>query len=412
MSGVTLKWRMSPTDLPFQDPYIGSLGDGFDPFPGVQSVKYTRGAPNEYGQFEPGTSEVVVSDPDSDLDINNPDSRFASYVQTLTAKPTRGVIEVDDGVTTTVYPLFQHFIDRIPRTQKVGGVWTQRTVECVDAFGLFALAGIKAVSYPSEATGARFGRVLDDIGWPAGRRDIDTGNATLDAYTNDADSSDKALQHLLAVISNEDGAGFMAADGTATFIERHAALTNTTVRAIFADDRSLDTGSYPTAFRYTELQPEDTEIFNDYTGSRAGGSVMTSTDTQSQGTYGPRSASPISFLVADDNQVQDALDWRLSRTKDMHERVDSLTIMPGDDLDLWATCLSLEIGDQVQVVEYPSGYTAPVVTQYIIRHLAGDIPLAIGGSSFTFQLTPASIDNWLVLDDATFGQLDANKLAY
>jgi len=64
------------------------------------------------------------------------------------------------------------------------------------------------------------------------------------------------------------------------------------------------------------------------------------------------------------------------------------------------------------VVEQPSGYDAPVETEYIIRHLNVKLPLALAASEFTFQLTPVSRDAWFVLDDATAGRLDFNKLTY
>jgi hypothetical protein len=52
------------------------------------------------------------------------------------------------------------------------------------------------------------------------------------------------------------------------------------------------------------------------------------------------------------------------------------------------------------------------VTACLIRHLEGRLPASIYASEFTFQLTPASADAWLVLDDATAGRLDFNKIAY
>lgn len=373
--------------------------------PGTQAMAYARGAPNEYGQTETGQSEIQVGDAASDLDPNNTASRW--YPNVKRGKAIRALLTIN-GVN---YPLFQHFVERLPRTARVGQVWTQRTITGVDAFGQFALAGIKGQSYEAETTGSRWDTVLFDINWPSDRRNIDTGNSSLDPITFADDSDERALSHLLEVVDNENGLGFMDAEGNARFIERHAMIANTTVQAIFADDESIDTGSYPTALKFTGLAPESTDIVNDYTGKRESGTTQTASDSASINDYGTRSQE-INFQVDSDNVVLDAINWRLSRTKDPHERVDAITVMPGTDPDKWVTLVGLEIGDNVTVVEWPPGYPAPVETQYVIRHLSVKLPTALSGAEFTFQLTPSSVDNWLVLDDAVFGKLDENKLAY
>lgn len=219
----------------------------------------------------------------------------------------------------------------------------------------------------------------------------------------------KALEHLLAVLANENGFGFIDAEGNAQFRSRHNAIVNTTLAATLADGRSID--SYPGAIPYVELHPETTDIVNDYKGKRDGGTVQYASDADSIVAYGPRSEE-ITFLLADDNEVAAALEWKLSITKDPRERIDSITVMPGTNPDWWATVVGLEIGDRILVVEWPPGYLAPVETEFFIRHMDVSIPASYHSSTFTFQLTAASTEAWLVLDDETQGRLDYNKLAY
>lgn len=406
----------------FQVAFASQPGDAtydWTTVPGSMDITYGRGAPNEYGQPETGQSDIELSDAASDMDPANADGAY--YPNVKRNKPTRALLTIN-GVN---YPLFQHFIERLPRAQRVGSSWTRRTVLGVDAFGGFALASLRTlvfpgggdppiitgVSYSSETSGARWESVLDTINWDAARRNIDTGNSTLAAYTTGDDTNVKALTHLLDVVTNENGLGFMDAEGNARFIERHAFITDTTVLATFADDESIEEGSWPTAIRYTELQPESTDVVNDYTGSREGGSIMTSSDEPSIDDYGQRSES-LSFLLTTDNDVQDALDWKLSRTKNPLERIDGIKVMPGLDADKWVTLLGLEVGSRVSVVEWPPGYAAPVEREFIIRHLAVHLPTALSGAEFTFQLTPVEADAWLVLDDPSVGKLDTGKLAY
>jgi hypothetical protein len=399
---ISLTFQVAFASQPGDDPYVWTTVGG------TQDIEYSRGAPNEYAQMETGESTVTVADADSDLDPNNAGSTH--YPNVKRGKAIRCFLTVDG----TDYPAFQHFIDRLPRAVALTN-WTQRTIKGVDAFGGFALARLDATGagFPSESSGARWGRVLDAIGWAASRRDIDTGSSNLDAYTNDSDTEEKALPHLLSVVESENGLGFMDAVGNARFIERHSFILNTTVAAVLADGVSIATGSYPTAIPYQDLQPESTDIFNQYTGKRtaSGSTVLTNEDATSVADYGPRSKD-VTLLVDSDNEVQDAIDWKLSQTKDPFERVDGITVMPGNDPARWATVLGLEVGDRILVVEQPAGYAAPVESQYIIRHLDVKLPVALSASEFTFQLTPVTRDAWFVLDDATAGQLDANKLAY
>lgn len=396
---IALTFQIAFGDDPGDDPFTWTT------VPGSMDVAYGRGAPNEFGRTETGESTVQVGDAASALDPNNADSVYYPNVRRM--KPMRAFITID----AVEYPLFQHFVERLPRIRSVGSVWTERSVVGVDAFAWFALAGLKGQSYSGEATGTRWANVLDDIDWPAGRRDLDTGNSSLDAAAFDANATTKALEHLLDVVENENGFGFMDAAGDASFIGRHAAITDTTLVATFADGRSIETGSYPDAIPYTDLRPESTDVVNDYSGKRDGGAVQTASDATSITEHGPRSDER-TYIVNSDAVVKDALDWRLSQTKDPRERVDALTVMPGSDEARWVEVLGLEVGDRVLVVEWPPGFTAPVETEFLIRHLAGRVPASYHAAEFTFQLTPVDADAWLILDDATAGRLDFNKLAY
>lgn len=398
MSVPTLTFQLALGQAPTAETFTWTT------IPGTQGVTYQRGAPNEFGRMETGESEADVGDAASDLDPNNPDAAYAPERMT----PMRAFVTVD-GVD---YPCFQHYVERLPRKRSVGAVWTERAVVGVDAFASWALASLKGRSFPSQSTGNRWWAVLSTVlGVAASRTAIDTGNSILDAATFDENDGTKALAHLLDVAENENGFGYIDAEGRARFIQRHAAITDTTLVATLAGGRSIETGDYPGAIPYTDLQPESTEIINDYSGKREAGAAQTASDAASIDAYGPRSEER-TFLVSTDAEVQSALEWRLSQTKDPHERIDALTVKPGEDLARWATVLGLDIGDRILVVEWPPGYAAPVETEFLIRHLSASIPASIKASEFTFQLTPAGADSWLILDDATAGRLDFNKLAY
>ncbi len=82
---------------------------------------------------------------------------------------------------------------------------------------------IKVCRYAQEKSGTRIGHVLDDLGWPAADRDIDTGQSDMIASGN---FDDLGVSHLRAVQEAEQGILFVAADGKMTFKDRHARLTD------------------------------------------------------------------------------------------------------------------------------------------------------------------------------------------
>lgn len=389
--------------ISFNDPWSGSFL--WTTIPGTMGVSYRRGAPNEYGRVETGESEVELGDAASALDPNNVNSPY--YPNVRRGKNMRAYMDVG-GI---IYPMFLHNIERLPRLQSVGGVWTQRGLIGVDAFAQFAKAGLKGRSYPVQTSGARWNDVVNDVGVPLARRDIDVGNSTIEAVSFASDDPIKALEHLHAVAEAENGLGFVDGSGQIRFVERHALITERTYVATLADGRSIATGNYPLAAPYVDLRYDSSEVVNTYTGRRATGAVQTASDAASITAYGPADAE-ITSVVSTDAQVKDAIDWRLARTKDHHERIDSLTLRPGNDLGRWAVALGLEVGEAVRVVEWPPGYPAPVENLFQVRHLAARIPATIQAAEFTFQLTPLDQDDWLILDDAEFGRLDYNKLAY
>jgi hypothetical protein len=228
----------------------------------------------------------------------------------------------------------------------------------------------------------------------------------------DENASVKALDHLLDVVASENGLGFMDAQGRTRFIARHALLTQfATVRAVFSDGPSLS--SYPDAVPYVDLTPETTKVVNDWSAKRDEQDAPTFAveDTSSVDEFGRRSGE-LTMLVASDEEVQSALQYRLGLTSQPFERIDSIVVKPGDDLSRWETVVSLEVGDRVKVIEQPPGFATPQPRDYFVRHIAAEIPTDLKASEFTFQLVAADTVAWFVVDDAVNGRLDENALAY
>jgi hypothetical protein len=85
--------------------------------------------------------------------------------------------------------------------------------------------------------------------------------------------------------------------------------------------------------------------------------------------------------------------------------------MPARDLTCWAACLVREPGDRITVKQNPPGGGATDTRDYIVQRIDADVNLADPVRSvFSFQLWPCDARNWLLMDDATFGRVDFNKV--
>lgn len=357
----------------------------------VRSVNYDRGAQSEFDNPQTGTGAAVLKDSLSAFDPDNTASPYYPNVVPLT--PIRATALIG-GVT---YNLFQHFVERWPRTKRVTSNYTERQISTVDAFDLFANAGLAGQVFAAEASNVRVANVLDDIPWPAGLRTIGTGNSTVSAVTFADDDETKALNHLLDIAAtSEEGLFYVDGSGAAVFVGRHDLLLSpySVSQATFSDNPVG--GEYG----YVDLTPsyDRDHIINEWRGSRQGGTtVIVQQDAASQTKYLRRTDAFTSW-VTDDTELNYQAGWRLGRTKDPLNRVESITVKPGSNTAMWQAVLGLDVGDRITVKETPPGFTVPKSGAYRIEHLDVQIPVGpVEDAAFTFQLTSADVNNYWIL---------------
>lgn len=360
----------------------------------VGSMGYQRGRQNEGARMETGTGRLTLRDPGSDFDPDNVDGIYYPNVKPMV--PVRAYATI----AATTYPLFQHFAERFPRTVRSRDNYTEREVTTVDGFEWLARAGVAADVYVSQGSGARVTAVLDNADWSATARDLDTGQATLDAVTYAADAETKALAHLLEVADSENGLLFIDAQGRVAFVERHALIKSPyTVSQVTFRDAVAGGGGYPFIDSRPSFDLDNT--FNEWTGTRTGGTPQTVFDTISQTDYGLRSNQFTSTVTTDGEVLQQA-QWRLAQFKDPLNRLESITVMPGEDTGFWQAVLGLEIGERITVVEKPPGFAADQSDDYVIQKIEADFPAGpVSGARFTFGLWPAVTTAFWVAGDAS-----------
>lgn len=137
----------------------------------------------------------------------------------------------------TAYPLFYGRLNDFT----VHPDRSDRSVDFTALDGLSTLQGVKISTalYQALRTGEIVNLILDEAGWPAGRRDIDIGASFTHYWWEEGSTAFDAIQKIV----NAEGPpaiAYIAPDGTFTFRDRHHRLLRTaslTSQASFAAAR-------------------------------------------------------------------------------------------------------------------------------------------------------------------------------
>lgn len=275
-----------------------------------------------------------------------------------------------------------------------------------DGFSLLAQQAITPHTATAQATGARVSAILDrtEIAWPAGRRNIDAGQATLmaDAIGGTSDPTPvNALAYLQQVEQAEPGALFIAKNGSLTFRQRTDLQQVTDVE--FSDDG--------TGIPFTNIAVEfgTEQLRNSVSVARLNAGTATADDLTSQAAYGITAYRISDSLLSTDAQAQDLADWLVNLYGEPQLRIQSVSlVMQGLTVQQQNDVLGLELGDVVRVVFTPNG-----IGDAIDRFVAIDaIEHVVTPNVHTVQLDLSQTIGAFILDSATFGVLDSNVLGF
>jgi hypothetical protein len=364
----------------------------------LKGLSIRRGRSRELERFQAGAATVDLDNSGRKYD---PAAGTAITPYGASMRPRKAIT-----VTSAGYPVFGGVVEDWDLAYRLEGDHIA-SVKSTDGFVFLANQEIEPHTATAQATGARIEAILDrsEIDWPAAKRNIDTGIATLqaDAIGGTADAKPvPALEYLLKVDTAEQGALFMAADGRLTFRDRSSLqILSTTV---FADD---GTGI---PFSAIDASYGSEELRNRITVTRLNGGTATAVGTASVTAYGAIDYEIRDTLLADDTQAQALADIILARYEEPLLRIDGIEV---NTLELTEAevneVLQLELGTLVQVKYTPSGI-GDTIDQFVrldaIEHNIGSVEHRIR-LNFSQGEAPA-----LVLDSATFGILDTNTLGF
>jgi hypothetical protein len=250
-----------------------------------------------------------------------------------------------------------------------------------------------------QTSGARVNAVLGmaSVQWPSGVS-VDDGVSILGADVFEGN----ALEYLQKVETSEQGALFVAKDATLTFKDRLDFTPTSDSLTTFADDG--------TGIRYDRVSVNfGTELlFNTATVTSIAGTA-TAINQTSRTLYGVVSVEE-DTLLSTTGQLENIADFLVRRYAAPEYRIDAMeinldTMSPSDK----ATVLGLELGDVVLIKFTPNNIGNPIEQYGQIIRLDSEITrtrhdMVIGVTSLDW--------NFLVLDDAVFGILDTNHLAF
>lgn len=247
-----------------------------------------------------------------------------------------------------------------------------------------AHAAAVATPWNDDLPGPRAARILDLAAWDATRRDLDDGVTTLQSATLEV----TALEHLQKVAETELGALFVTADGDVRLIARHA-LRNLAELYTLSDD-PVAGGHLP----YRNLRPEygDALIRNEVTVSRSEGIAQTVRDEASIAEYLTHSYVLEGLLHDDDTHSRYAAQYIAAEYAEPVRRISQLVVSPleADHTDdLFTAVLTLELADEVTVIERPPGGIT-ITQDSVIEGIAHTI--GPGFWQTTYQLSPAGTD--------------------
>lgn len=351
-------------------------------------------------RYQAGRATVVLRNDDYRFDPTNLSGPYVSGGATQVLPMRQMRIRATWNAVT--YNIFRGYIDNWP-VDYVNAASSRVQITVTDATKVIAAFDANEVSPvgAGEDTGARINRVLDNAGWPAGLRNIDTGDTTVQA-TN---LSQNAWTEILLTADTENGAVFIDDDGKVRFIKRSAQINGTSV-ATFGDAA----GELP--YDAVTVEYDDEQIWNLYRVSRVGGAQQVQENTTSEAAYNEkRTLTRTDLIMQDDDTANNWAGWGLYQTQDPELRFSSLTFRPNvsDPTNLFPQALGRKIGDRVTCKKRPIGRTV-INRDVFIRGISHTV--IPDEWKTTFGLQSASKFAFFTLDSSTLGVLDTNAISY
>jgi len=351
------------------------------------SYSTNRGKSRELGRYDAGQASVNFENTTRAFDPTFEDSPFFGQIV-----PKRQIrISVDDEVQ--YLGIIQDWnIAYNPGGQSIA------TAVALDSFSFLSGLSLEADTFAEELSSARINRVLNEIGWATGDRDITTGKATLEE--SEVTDTTNALTYLQLAARSEPADFFMSKTGDVTLLARNIPFSEDGI--LFAE-----TGGIP--YKTISVIYGSELLFNKVTTTSTAGEV-TESDLTSIGTYGERDLAEAT-LLSSTGQLRDLADFLVTQYSEPELRVEGLTLdLKSITSGQRTSLLELELGDVVQVKFTPNDI--PPAIERFGKVIGITQTIQPGSEEMTIRLQD-SLGDLFRLGDATFGKLDSgNRLGF
>lgn len=385
---------------------VNALGDAasviVDVSDQINAISTRRGRNAQADQFQTGELSLRIVDQNGDF---NPQNTASPYYGLL--NPMRKVI-ITATYSSVTYPIFAGFITSYTTTtpKSIGDV-VYTTITAVDAFRLAQNAQISTVTGATagQYSGTRINKILDQIGWPASMRDVDTGLTTMQV---DPGTPRTALEAMQKVELSEYGSLYVSASGSFVF-----------------QDRAFTTGSFsgtPIAFNDNGTQISyfnavwilnDVLVYNSAQVTRTGGTTQTASNAASIAKYFIHSYNQQDLLMETDAVALQYAQAYVASRAETTVRCDAVT------LDLYTTnydagilaALNLDFFDPVTVTTTQPAVsgTSTLSKTFQVFGVAHQITPNSWKTEFT---TLEPIIDGFILNSTLSGILDTSVLSY
>lgn len=375
---------------------------------GALNVNIRRGRRDQGDQFSAGTMTFTLNDTFADGVFNPFDTQSPFYDTALSQPglaPMREVRFSRYDAVNVKEPLFVGYIVNYDYAFQLGDLNTV-SVYCADQFYLLAQTYLDEYNVSAETSGQRITSVLalpevdytDTTNIATGT--VDLGHAA--AYTVPAGTN--VLAYLSQINDTaEFGRLFMSRDGVLTFQNR---IGNTLSAAVvdFHDDGTN------TPYDTVGITFEADQVVNRAVVTALDNKTATDTDAASIATYFTQTTSITNSLLHIQGEVDAAAAYLLNgepeaRYTDVGTYFASLTVAERD------TVAIVDIGDTITIEKtFTAGTgTSQLAQELSVEGVEHNIDFA-SGHRITFFTAPTTIVYELVLDDATFGTIDAGNV--
>jgi hypothetical protein len=213
------------------------------------------------------------------------------------------------------------------------------------------------------------------------------------------------LDYIKTVARTDSGVLFADRNNVLTFLDR-GSLANPVPSVAFIDNGS--------SVKFSGVAPGFGRelLFNRIRVTRVGGEPVTADDAVSQGVYGVRTLDRSGMLFEYDWQSTNMASYLAELYSEPRTRVETLTVI----LDSLPTAdrpdvAALDVGDCISVEWTPLGLTSSVEQELVVEGVAHSVSLE-SAYVIELQLSQPNQTDAFILDDATFGVLDVNRLSF